>query len=46
MEIPIRKITDDRNLLELFTKQFSLRMNNQKQYGTEKIAVALGDLAG
>ncbi len=46
MEIPIRKITGDRNLLELFTKQFSLRMNNRKQYGTEKIAVALGDLAG
>lgn len=46
VEIPIRKITDDKNLLELFAKQFSLRMNNRKQYGTEKIAVALGDLAG
>ncbi len=46
VEIPIRKIADDKNLLELFTKQFSLRMNNRKQYGTEKIAVALGDLAG
>ncbi len=46
MEIPISKITGDRNLLELFTKQFSLRMNNRKRYGTEKIAVALGDLAG
>jgi SAM-dependent methyltransferase len=45
MEIPIRKITGDNNLLELFAKQFNLRMNNHKQYGTEKIAAALGNLA-
>ncbi len=46
MEMPIREITDDRNLLELFAKQFSLRMNNHKQYSEERIAAALGDLAG
>ncbi len=45
VEIPIQKITDDKNLLELFAKQFSLRMNNHKQYSTEKVAAALGELA-
>jgi DNA modification methylase len=45
MEVPVRKITDDKNLLELFAKQFNLRMNNHKQYEMEKIAAALGELA-
>jgi site-specific DNA-methyltransferase (adenine-specific) len=44
-EMPVRKIADDKNLLKLFAKQFSLRMNNHKQYSTEKVAAALGDLA-
>jgi site-specific DNA-methyltransferase (adenine-specific) len=44
-EMPVRKIADDKNLLKLFARQFSLRMNNHKQYSTEKVAAALGDLA-
>ena len=46
MEKPPKKIVTDKNLLELFTNQFTVRMNNQKHYTTEKIVAALEDLAG
>ncbi len=43
--IPIREITTDKNLLALFTNQFSVRMNNGKRYNTEEIAMVLRDSA-
>jgi DNA modification methylase len=43
--IPIREIADDKNLLALFTNQFSVRMSNKKRYSTEKIATVLRDSA-
>ncbi len=46
MERPAEKIAEDKNLLEIFTNQFSVRMNNQKRYRAEDIATALKDLAG
>jgi len=46
IKITPEEITADRNLLELFTNQFAVRMNNQKQYSTEEIAATLKDLAG
>jgi len=45
MESPAEKIAEDKKLLELFTNQFSVRMNNQKRYRTEEIVTALKDLA-
>jgi len=45
MAITAKKITNDKNLLELFTSQFSLRMNGRKQYNKEKIKSVLKDLA-
>jgi site-specific DNA-methyltransferase (adenine-specific) len=46
MEITSKEIAADKNLLELFTNQFSVRINNGKQYGTEEIITALKDSAG
>jgi len=45
INIPIKEIAADKNLLEHFTNQLSVRMNNQKRYKTEEIATALKDLA-
>ena len=45
MESPAEKIAEDKKLLELFTNQFSVRMNNQKRYRAEDIVTALKDLA-
>ena len=45
MESPAEKIAEDKKLLELFTNQFSVRMNNQKRYRAEEIVTALKDLA-
>ena len=42
---PLKEIADDKNLLELFTNQFAVRMNNQKRYNSKKIVTALEDLA-
>ncbi len=42
---PLKEIAADKNLLELFTNQFAVRMNNQKRYNTEEIVAALEDLA-
>ncbi len=46
MKIPLKEIADDKSLLELFTNQLAVRMNNQKQYNAEAVATALGDLGG
>ena len=46
MERPAKEIAADKNLLVLFTNQFAVRMNNQKRYSTEEIAMALKDSAG
>ena len=43
--IPIREITDNKNLLTLFTNQFTTRMNNGRCYKTEEIATVLRDSA-
>ncbi len=45
IKIPARKIAADKKLLRIFTNQFAVRMNNKKQYGTEKIAIALQDIS-
>jgi site-specific DNA-methyltransferase (adenine-specific) len=41
MEIPTEEITADKNFLELFANQFSIRMNNHKRYKPAEIAAAL-----
>ena len=50
LSVDIRKtpkeIVTDKNLLELFTNQFAVRMNNQKKYSENVVAMALGDLPG
>ena len=46
MERPAKEIAADKNLLVLFTNQFAVRMNNQKRYSTEEVAMALKDSAG
>jgi DNA modification methylase len=43
--IPIREIANNKDLLTLFTNQFSMRMNNGKRYNTEEIAMVLRDSA-
>jgi hypothetical protein len=45
MQIPAKEITEDRNLVQLFTNQFTVRMNNSRRYGLEEIVTALKDLA-
>jgi DNA modification methylase len=44
--IPIREIANNKDLLALFTNQFSVRMNNRKRYGTEEIAMVLRNSPG
>jgi hypothetical protein len=34
----------DKNLLEIFTNQFSVRMNGRKKYNARQIATAVKDL--
>ncbi|MEK7992454.1 MAG: site-specific DNA-methyltransferase, partial [Planctomycetota bacterium] len=46
MQIPPREIAADRNLLELFTSQFTVRMSNRKQYSTKEMATALESMSG
>jgi site-specific DNA-methyltransferase (adenine-specific) len=43
--IPIREIANDKNLLSLFTNQFSVRMNNGRRYKKEEIATVLKESA-
>ncbi|MHC4755995.1 MAG: DNA-methyltransferase, partial [Planctomycetota bacterium] len=45
MEKPAQTIVQDKNLLELFTGQFSIRINNKKKYKTEDIALAIKDVS-
>ena len=44
MAMPAKKIANDKNLLKLFTNQFSLRMKKPKQYDRETIETVLKDL--
>ncbi len=39
-----KEITSDKNLLKLFTNQFTVRMNNLKKYSRGQIISALGNL--
>ncbi len=45
IKLPAKKIAANKKLLDLFTNQFSVRMNNQKRYKKEKITTALKDLS-
>ena len=38
---PPKQVLSNNDLLELFTSQFAIRMNNQKQYVSSEIATAL-----
>jgi len=46
MAMPVKEIASDSNLLEVFTSQFSVRMNNEKAYSSNEIMKALEDLFG
>jgi DNA modification methylase len=46
MERPAKEIAGDKNLLEIFTNQFAVRMNNNRRYRKEDIVTALEDTAG
>ncbi len=43
---PLKEIAADKNLLNLFTNQFNVRMNGRKKYGTQQITTAVKDLTG
>ena len=43
---PLKEIAEDKNLLKLFTNQFSVRMNGRKKYSSHEIAAAVKDLSG
>jgi len=53
---PLKEIAEDENLLEIFTNQFSVRMNDllrhcastssRKKYSSQQIATAVKDLTG
>ena len=45
MAVPAEKVLSDAQLLELFTNQFSIRMNNAKQYQSTELTKALQSLA-
>lgn len=36
-----KEVLSDKDLLEIFTSQFAVRMNNKKQYVSSEIATAL-----
>ena len=40
-----KEIAEDKNLLKIFTNQFSVRMNGRKQYSSHQIATAVKELA-
>ena len=44
VELSSREIINNEKLLALFTSQFAVRMNNDKQYSTHAIALTLKDL--
>ncbi len=41
---PLKEIAEDKNLLEIFTNQFSVRMNGRKRYSSHQIATAVKEL--
>ena len=41
-----KEVATDRELLELFANQLSVRMNNQRRYRAEEVVTALRDTAG
>jgi len=45
LETPAKEIAADRNLVKLFTNQFTVRMNNGKRYRPQQVLTALKDLA-
>ncbi|HUT29133.1 MAG TPA: site-specific DNA-methyltransferase [Sedimentisphaerales bacterium] len=45
MRKPPAQIAAEKNLLQLIANQFSVRMNNGRQYRPDEIVAALGDLA-
>ncbi|MHC4617564.1 MAG: DNA-methyltransferase [Planctomycetota bacterium] len=45
MERPAKEIASDKNLLNLFTSQFAVRMNNAGRYQEEQVLMLLKDLA-
>jgi DNA modification methylase len=45
VKIPIKEITADKNTLQLFTNQFTVRMSNRKTYRIKEMQAALKDLA-
>lgn len=46
MQVSPREITGDKNLLELFASQFTVRMSNRKRYSPKEIAMALESMSG
>ncbi len=45
MGIDKTRLIENKKLLDIFTKQFSIRMNDSKTYDTEKIALVIKDFA-
>ncbi|MHC4423363.1 MAG: DNA-methyltransferase [Planctomycetota bacterium] len=45
MEMPAKEIAADRNLLEVFTNQLTVRINDGGRYEMEEVATALKDLS-
>jgi site-specific DNA-methyltransferase (adenine-specific) len=45
MKRPSKEIVADKDLLKIFTDQFTVRMNNQKRYRAGEIVTALQDLS-
>jgi len=46
INIPIKEILTKKELLGVVANQFSVRMNNKKRYGGEKLVLALRDFGG
>jgi len=44
--MPLKEIAEDENLLEIFTNQFTVRMNGLKKYSSQQIATVVKDLTG
>ena len=46
MKNPLKEIAEDKNLLEIFTNQLSVRMNGRKKFSPQEIVTAAKELAG
>jgi DNA modification methylase len=44
MGMPLKEIAGDKNLMEIFANQFSVRMNSRKKYSIQQIATAVKDM--